>query len=392
MLDYAALHALCVERDAVVIIKMHPFVQRAARRSPSAFRDRLLDGSTAAIDVNDLLFAVDLLITDYSSIVFEYSTLGRPMLFFAYDLDEYVATRDFYVPFESFVPGRIVRTFPELLDAIRRDDYEVDKVADFAARHFAHLDGGSTDRVIDELDPSGDDRTALRPGRSAPVSTARCWERPQLVVRVRASAGTRRSTQPTSASMRVDAPAVVMPPTGSQRRTATCSPAVQCRWSVQVCGRSTGALAPATLSGPGGRSRRAVGSATSRSSTGARPGPSRSRRASYRDRTAVIDPSTAAFGDRRLRSRRAPRRRRGRVGGDDPSARVVRSAARANAVTQPCSGPDEARQATERASASCSSSAAGAETRAATCKVVRDRMVERGLDRDVRAAAPTLRT
>jgi CDP-glycerol glycerophosphotransferase (TagB/SpsB family) len=49
-----------------------------------------------------------------------------------------------------------VRTFPELLDAIRRDDYEIDKVAAFAARHFAHLDGGSTDRVIDELIvPSG---------------------------------------------------------------------------------------------------------------------------------------------------------------------------------------------------------------------------------------------
>ncbi len=149
-LDYAALHALCVERDAVVIVRMHPFVQEPLA-IPESFRDRLLDGSTAGIDVNDLLFAVDLVITDYSSIVFEYSTLGRPMLFFAYDLDEYVATRDFYVPFESFVPGRIVRTFPELLDAIRREDYESDKVAAFAARHFAHLDGGSTDRVIDEL-------------------------------------------------------------------------------------------------------------------------------------------------------------------------------------------------------------------------------------------------
>ena len=149
-LDYAALHALCVERDAVVIVKMHPFVQEPLA-IPEPLRDRLLDGSAAGIDVNDLMFAVDLVITDYSSIVFEFSTLGRPMLFFAYDLDEYVATRDFYVPFESFVPGRIVRTFPELLDAIRREDYEIDKVAAFAAKHFAHLDGGSTDRVIDEL-------------------------------------------------------------------------------------------------------------------------------------------------------------------------------------------------------------------------------------------------
>jgi len=141
---------VCVERDAVVIMKMHPFVLEPVR-IPEAFRDRIIDGSADTVDVNDLLFAVDLLITDYSSIVFEYSTLGRPMLFFAYDLDEYIAERDFYVPFESFVPGRIVRTFAELLEAIRYDDYEAHKVAAFASRHFAHHDSGSTDRVIDEL-------------------------------------------------------------------------------------------------------------------------------------------------------------------------------------------------------------------------------------------------
>jgi CDP-ribitol ribitolphosphotransferase len=104
---------------------------------------------TAPIETNDLLFAVDLLVTDYSSIVYEYSILGRPMLFFAYDLDDYVASRDFYEPFESFVPGRIVHTFDELLDAIRREDYQLEKVGPFARRHFDHLDGGSTDRVID---------------------------------------------------------------------------------------------------------------------------------------------------------------------------------------------------------------------------------------------------
>ena len=147
-IDYAALHALCVEKDAVCIIRMHPFV-RDPLRIPDGLTDRLLDGSAAPIDVNDLLFAVDLLVTDYSSIVYEYSTLGRPVLFYAYDLEEYVASRDFYEPYETFVPGRIVRTFDELLDAIRRDEYEVEKVAPFAARHFDHLDGGSTDRVID---------------------------------------------------------------------------------------------------------------------------------------------------------------------------------------------------------------------------------------------------
>jgi CDP-glycerol glycerophosphotransferase (TagB/SpsB family) len=154
-IDVEALHALCVERDAVCLVRMHPFV-REALDVPAAFRDRIVDASAAAtsgaatpIETNDLLFAVDLLVTDYSSIVYEFSTLGRPMLFFAYDLDDYVASRDFYEPYESFVPGRIVRTFPELLDAIRREDYEQEKVEPFARRHFDHLDGGSTDRVID---------------------------------------------------------------------------------------------------------------------------------------------------------------------------------------------------------------------------------------------------
>ena len=74
-LDYAALHALAIEQDAIVIIRMHPFV-RAPLEIPEAFADRLVDGSTSSIDVNDLLFIVDLLVTDYSSIVFEFSTLA----------------------------------------------------------------------------------------------------------------------------------------------------------------------------------------------------------------------------------------------------------------------------------------------------------------------------
>src|SRR3954454_15734952 len=149
-LDYAALHAVAEEKDAIVIVRMHPFVTEPLG-IPEAFRDRLIDGSTTRLDVNDLLFAVDLLITDYSSIVFEFSTLGRPMLFYAYDLDDYIGSRDFYVPFESFVPGRIVRTFPELVEAIRRDDYELEKVEAFAETHFAYLDAGSSERVIDQL-------------------------------------------------------------------------------------------------------------------------------------------------------------------------------------------------------------------------------------------------
>jgi CDP-ribitol ribitolphosphotransferase len=150
LIDLEGLHAIGEERNATIVVKMHPFVPQVLE-IPVELGDRIVDASQRMTEVNDLLLISDLLITDYSSLIFEYSTLERPMLFFAYDLDEYVASRDFYEPFEEFVPGRIVRTFPELLDAIRRQDFEAEKVGPFAARHVPIRDGSATDRIIDEL-------------------------------------------------------------------------------------------------------------------------------------------------------------------------------------------------------------------------------------------------
>jgi CDP-glycerol glycerophosphotransferase (TagB/SpsB family) len=150
ILDLRALHALADELDAVVLLKMHPFVSERLD-IPTDLADRLVDASGTSIDVNDLLLVADLLVTDYSSLVFEYAALGRPMLFFAFDLDEYVASRDFYEPFESFAPGPIVRSFPELLETIRADTWDLDRVARFAAAHLPSTPGSATDRIIDEL-------------------------------------------------------------------------------------------------------------------------------------------------------------------------------------------------------------------------------------------------
>lgn len=147
-LDWQEIHRVCREQDAIFIVRPHPFVQEPLDIPPS-LRDRILDGRNLDVDTNDLLLVVDLLITDYSSVIYEFSTLNRPMLFFAYDLETYAAERGFYQPYEAFVPGRIVRTFEELIDAIRRNDCQVEKVQPFAMRHVGGTDGRSTDRVVD---------------------------------------------------------------------------------------------------------------------------------------------------------------------------------------------------------------------------------------------------
>jgi CDP-ribitol ribitolphosphotransferase len=159
-LDWQAIHELCLEQDAIFIVRPHPFV-RAPLDIPPSLGDRIVDGRGLDVDTNDLLLVVDLLITDYSSVIYEFSTLNRPMLFFAYDLEAYAAERGFYQPYEAFVPGRIVRTCEELVDAIRRNDCQVEKVRPFALRHVGGTDGRSTDRVVDLI------TTGRAPARAA---------------------------------------------------------------------------------------------------------------------------------------------------------------------------------------------------------------------------------
>lgn len=148
VLDYPRLHAFCVETDSVFVVRLHPTVSHPVDIPPE-YRDRIVDGTTTVMDAPEVLCATDLLITDYSSIILEFALLNRPMLFFAPDLEAYRAERDVYMPYESFVPGRIVQTFDELLAAMRTNDYQVEKVKPFADSQFTYQDGRATDRVID---------------------------------------------------------------------------------------------------------------------------------------------------------------------------------------------------------------------------------------------------
>ncbi len=138
-----------VPEDYMLIIKHHPFVEMEYE-IPDKYQDRILDLSMES-EINDLLFITDVLITDYSSVVFEAALLRIPMLMYAFDLRQYIASRDFYYDYEFFVPGKIVETFKGLVAALKAQDFEQEKLEQFRTRFFDDFDGKSSQRVVDMI-------------------------------------------------------------------------------------------------------------------------------------------------------------------------------------------------------------------------------------------------
>ncbi len=148
MIDLGKFYDVCGS-DTVVLFRMHHFIKEPLE-IPSWYADRLYDFSHFP-SVNDLLLVTDLLITDYSSIIYEFSLLNRPMLFYAYDRHVYAATRGFHRPFAETAPGAICDSMDELIKAIQNEEFELEKVKRFQRENFDRIDTGSADRVIDWL-------------------------------------------------------------------------------------------------------------------------------------------------------------------------------------------------------------------------------------------------
>ena len=133
--------------NTVLATKMHPYLTERPTCQRAEHANRFID-LTDRYDVNDLLFVSSVLITDYSSVVYEASILNLPMLFYAFDLESYCKERDFYCDYASFVPGRIVRTMEELTHALQTEDYQQEKVAPFYTRNFDDTAGKATQNVV----------------------------------------------------------------------------------------------------------------------------------------------------------------------------------------------------------------------------------------------------
>ncbi len=135
--------------DTVLMLRMHPFVLNPPI-VPDAYSDQIIN-MTDYPDINDLMQIADILITDYSSVIFEFALLQKPMIFLVNDLQSYKAERDFYFPYESFVPGPIVSTFEDVIAWIKRGQFDTQKIETFANQFFTYQDGEATKRIVDHL-------------------------------------------------------------------------------------------------------------------------------------------------------------------------------------------------------------------------------------------------
>ncbi|GIN96829.1 hypothetical protein J6TS1_26990 [Siminovitchia terrae] len=133
--------------EYILLLRLHPAVHFDLSNQ---YPDFVYDVSGYP-DINHLLAVTDLLISDYSSIPFEFSLLQRPMIFFAYDLEEYGKSRGFWEPYEQLVPGPVVYNSKDLVEAVQTNKYDYDQIVKFANEWNEFSTGTSSLRLIQAI-------------------------------------------------------------------------------------------------------------------------------------------------------------------------------------------------------------------------------------------------
>ena len=118
-LDLNTLNTVVAEQDALVIMKPHPNTKQPKH---TEFSNLIFMDSSA--DVYTILPLTDVLITDYSSVMFDYPLMtGKGIILYQYDYNEYITEREFNFPLEGNIIGRKVISFNELIDVIQKKDF-----------------------------------------------------------------------------------------------------------------------------------------------------------------------------------------------------------------------------------------------------------------------------
>ncbi|WP_327089597.1 CDP-glycerol glycerophosphotransferase family protein [Nonomuraea sp. NBC_01738] len=134
--------------DHELLVRAHPM--QAMPAVPDIAHD-----VTTYPDMADLLLVADVLVTDYSSSMFDFAATGKPMVFYDYDLAKYASRRGLYLDLPSQAPGPVLSTSSDVVEALRSIDSVMSEYADrydaFRATYAPRDDGKATARVVDHL-------------------------------------------------------------------------------------------------------------------------------------------------------------------------------------------------------------------------------------------------
>ena len=140
--------------DTVLLMRMHSVVSTRRGRDETG---RVIDVSDHP-DIAELYLAADVLVSDYSSAVYDFAVTGKPIVLYAYDLEHYRdGIRGMYLGYEEWAPGPIVTTVEELAATVTAVvlpggmDAGKGRYDQFVQRFCPVEDGGASDRVVDQF-------------------------------------------------------------------------------------------------------------------------------------------------------------------------------------------------------------------------------------------------
>ncbi|MGL4873805.1 MAG: bifunctional glycosyltransferase/CDP-glycerol:glycerophosphate glycerophosphotransferase [Clostridium sp.] len=141
-----------IDEDYILVLKLHPSVKNGLKDViiPKALKKRVINIDSGN-DINDLIAISEIVITDYSSVVFEGALLDKKIIMFAYDKEEYLRERDFYYEYDSFVPGNIAKTNEEIVEIINNNNFDIQRVREFKNKFFDQYDGQASKRLVENL-------------------------------------------------------------------------------------------------------------------------------------------------------------------------------------------------------------------------------------------------
>lgn len=125
-------------KEYVLLYKHHPLLKDIAISNHPQIFNMFIE------DTHDLFTISDYLISDFSSIIFDYSLLQKPMIFFVPDKEEYLENLGCFVDYDT-MPGVICKNIPEVKQALLEEHSQ--QITEFRDRYFTYQDGKNTERV-----------------------------------------------------------------------------------------------------------------------------------------------------------------------------------------------------------------------------------------------------